>query len=79
MIFKLSTELLYVYLWGSWFLFYIKFAYSVPGMYKTEKIELSYYEIYAFCEPCPMCFGSIHLSRIKVNIILYLLTLTSKL
>jgi hypothetical protein len=25
-------------------------------------------EIYASCEPCPMCFGAIHLSRIKVEV-----------
>ncbi|XP_028790318.1 guanosine deaminase [Neltuma alba] len=30
-----------------------------------NKIELSDCEIYASCEPCPMCFGAIHLSRIK--------------
>ncbi|KAL0429507.1 UNVERIFIED_CONTAM: Guanosine deaminase [Sesamum radiatum] len=33
---------------------------------KLNKIELSDCEIYASCEPCPMCFGAIHLSRIKV-------------
>ncbi|CAA2953519.1 cytidine deoxycytidylate deaminase family [Olea europaea subsp. europaea] len=32
---------------------------------KLNKIELSECEIYASCEPCPMCFGAIHLSRIK--------------
>ncbi|CAI9770433.1 unnamed protein product [Fraxinus pennsylvanica] len=32
---------------------------------KFNKIELSDCEIYASCEPCPMCFGAIHLSRIK--------------
>ncbi|CAM8921431.1 unnamed protein product [Rhodiola kirilowii] len=32
---------------------------------KLGKIELSDCEIYASCEPCPMCFGAIHLSRIK--------------
>lgn len=32
---------------------------------KLGKIELSECEIYASCEPCPMCFGAIHLSRIK--------------
>ncbi|KAI5676361.1 hypothetical protein M9H77_07311 [Catharanthus roseus] len=32
---------------------------------KLNKIELSDCEIYASCEPCPMCFGAIHLSRIK--------------
>ncbi|KAI4335114.1 hypothetical protein L6164_013792 [Bauhinia variegata] len=30
-----------------------------------KQIELSNCEIYASCEPCPMCFGAIHLSRIK--------------
>ncbi|CAL9037544.1 unnamed protein product, partial [Musa banksii] len=33
---------------------------------KLGKIELDDCEIYASCEPCPMCFGAIHLSRIKV-------------
>ncbi|XP_042452072.1 guanosine deaminase-like isoform X1 [Zingiber officinale] len=33
---------------------------------KLGKIELSDCEIYASCEPCPMCFGAIHLSRLKV-------------
>lgn len=33
---------------------------------KLNRIELSDCEIYASCEPCPMCFGAIHLSRIKV-------------
>ncbi|PKA63038.1 Protoporphyrinogen oxidase, chloroplastic [Apostasia shenzhenica] len=32
---------------------------------KLGKIVLSDCEIYASCEPCPMCFGAIHLSRIK--------------
>ncbi|XP_078435311.1 cytidine/deoxycytidylate deaminase family protein [Wolffia australiana] len=32
---------------------------------KLGQIELSDCEIYASCEPCPMCFGAIHLSRIK--------------
>ncbi|KAL6639598.1 hypothetical protein ACP70R_023328 [Stipagrostis hirtigluma subsp. patula] len=32
---------------------------------KLGKIELSDCEIYASCEPCPMCFGAVHLSRIK--------------
>ncbi|KAI4303050.1 hypothetical protein MLD38_038729 [Melastoma candidum] len=32
---------------------------------KLDKIELSDCEIYASCEPCPMCFGAIHLSRAK--------------
>ncbi|KAH7527268.1 hypothetical protein ACOSP7_014856 [Xanthoceras sorbifolium] len=32
---------------------------------KLNQIELSDCEIYASCEPCPMCFGAIHLSRMK--------------
>jgi len=32
---------------------------------KLGRIELSDCEIFASCEPCPMCFGAIHLSRIK--------------
>ncbi|XP_065618019.1 guanosine deaminase isoform X1 [Quercus suber] len=32
---------------------------------KLKKMDLSECEIYASCEPCPMCFGAIHLSRIK--------------
>ncbi|KAI9186818.1 hypothetical protein LWI28_021264 [Acer negundo] len=32
---------------------------------KLNRIELSDCEIYASCEPCPMCFGAIHLSRLK--------------
>ncbi|XP_057515776.1 guanosine deaminase-like [Amaranthus tricolor] len=32
---------------------------------KLDRIELSDCDIYASCEPCPMCFGAIHLSRIK--------------
>ncbi|XP_030508774.2 guanosine deaminase isoform X1 [Cannabis sativa] len=32
---------------------------------KLKRIELSDCEIYASCEPCPMCFGAIHLSRLK--------------
>ncbi|KAK4773130.1 hypothetical protein SAY87_028149 [Trapa incisa] len=32
---------------------------------KLNRIELSDCEIYASCEPCPMCFGAIHLSRAK--------------
>uniref|UniRef100_A0A453ME25 CMP/dCMP-type deaminase domain-containing protein n=1 Tax=Aegilops tauschii subsp. strangulata TaxID=200361 RepID=A0A453ME25_AEGTS len=34
---------------------------------KLGKIELSDCEMYASCEPCPMCFGAVHLSRIKVH------------
>ena len=37
---------------------------------KLGKIELSDCEIYASCEPCPMCFGAVHLSRIKVHALL---------
>ncbi|XP_061376423.1 guanosine deaminase-like isoform X3 [Gastrolobium bilobum] len=32
---------------------------------KLNKIDLADCEIYASCEPCPMCFGAIHLSRVK--------------
>ncbi|KAJ7514208.1 hypothetical protein O6H91_23G033300 [Diphasiastrum complanatum] len=32
---------------------------------KLNRVELSDCEIFASCEPCPMCFGAIHLSRIK--------------
>ncbi|OIT34867.1 PREDICTED: uncharacterized protein LOC109244131 [Nicotiana attenuata] len=32
---------------------------------KLNCIELSDCEMYASCEPCPMCFGAINLSRIK--------------
>ncbi|XP_065854499.1 guanosine deaminase [Euphorbia lathyris] len=32
---------------------------------KLNRINLSDCEIYASCEPCPMCFGAIYLSRIK--------------
>eukprot|EP00249_Psilotum_nudum_P015751 c25503_g1_i1 orf=219-860(-) len=32
---------------------------------KLGRIELADCEMYASCEPCPMCFGSIHLARIK--------------
>ena len=32
---------------------------------KPGQIELSDCEIFTSCEPCPMCFGEIHLSRIK--------------
>ncbi|KAM3279804.1 hypothetical protein ACQJBY_046902 [Aegilops geniculata] len=32
---------------------------------KLGKIELSDCEMYASCEPCPMCFSAVHLSRIK--------------
>jgi predicted transporter len=34
---------------------------------KLGKVELADCEIYASCEPCPMCFGAVHLSRIKVQ------------
>ncbi|XP_042457500.1 guanosine deaminase-like isoform X1 [Zingiber officinale] len=36
---------------------------------KLGKIELSDCEIYASCEPCPMCFGAIHLSRLRVRLV----------
>ncbi|VYS56376.1 unnamed protein product [Arabidopsis thaliana] len=32
---------------------------------KLNEIKLLECEIYASCEPCPMCFGAIHLSRLK--------------
>eukprot|EP00270_Netrium_digitus_P005939 TRINITY_DN1800_c0_g1_i1.p1 TRINITY_DN1800_c0_g1~~TRINITY_DN1800_c0_g1_i1.p1 ORF type:complete len:186 (+),score=59.72 TRINITY_DN1800_c0_g1_i1:126-683(+) len=32
---------------------------------KLETYNLSECEIYASCEPCPMCFGAIHLSKMK--------------
>eukprot|EP00897_Mesotaenium_endlicherianum_P000130 jgi/Mesen1/10117/ME000075S09623 len=32
---------------------------------KLGRYDLSDCEIYASCEPCPMCFGAIHLSKIK--------------
>ncbi|KAL8166878.1 hypothetical protein V2J09_008377 [Rumex salicifolius] len=32
---------------------------------KLNRIELSDCEIFTSCEPCPMCFGAIHLSRVK--------------
>ncbi|MCO5588569.1 hypothetical protein L7F22_042526 [Adiantum nelumboides] len=30
-----------------------------------DRLELSDCAMYASCEPCPMCFGAIHLARIK--------------
>ncbi|CAL5208474.1 unnamed protein product [Lathyrus oleraceus] len=32
---------------------------------KLDQTYLPECEIYASCEPCPMCFGAIHLSKIK--------------
>ncbi|KAH6557895.1 hypothetical protein KP509_1Z087800 [Ceratopteris richardii] len=32
---------------------------------KLGRIELSGCDMYASCEPCPMCFGAIHLARFK--------------
>ncbi|XP_065852013.1 guanosine deaminase-like isoform X2 [Euphorbia lathyris] len=32
---------------------------------KLNRINLSDCEIYASCEPCPMCFGAIYLSKLK--------------
>ncbi|XP_045808944.1 guanosine deaminase-like [Trifolium pratense] len=32
---------------------------------KLDQVELPDCEIYASCEPCPMCFGAIHFSKIK--------------
>ncbi|GLT34280.1 hypothetical protein SLA2020_088040 [Shorea laevis] len=40
-------------------------VYPFQACKKLNQIELSDCEIYASCEPCPMCFGAIHLSRIK--------------
>ncbi|CAH1428648.1 unnamed protein product [Lactuca virosa] len=40
---------------------------EVTACKKLNQIELSDCEIYASCEPCPMCFGAIHLSRIKLR------------
>ncbi|CAI7909134.1 unnamed protein product [Closterium sp. NIES-53] len=34
---------------------------------KLGRYDLSDCELYASCEPCPMCFGAIHLSKIKVR------------
>lgn len=45
---------------------------------KLKRIELSDCEIYASCEPCPMCFGAIHLSRIKVIISVKLVCLSRR-
>jgi tRNA(Arg) A34 adenosine deaminase TadA len=35
---------------------------------KLDQISLAECEIYASCEPCPMCFGAIHFSSIKVSL-----------
>ncbi|PNX72493.1 tRNA-specific adenosine deaminase [Trifolium pratense] len=35
---------------------------------KLDQVELPDCEIYASCEPCPMCFGAIHFSKIKVSL-----------
>jgi cytidine deaminase len=35
---------------------------------KLERYDLSDCEIFASCEPCPMCFGAIHLSKMKVGL-----------
>eukprot|EP00246_Nothoceros_aenigmaticus_P006647 TRINITY_DN1968_c0_g1_i1.p1 TRINITY_DN1968_c0_g1~~TRINITY_DN1968_c0_g1_i1.p1 ORF type:complete len:117 (-),score=32.96 TRINITY_DN1968_c0_g1_i1:207-557(-) len=32
---------------------------------KLGRFDLSDCEIFASCEPCPMCFGAIHLSKMK--------------
>ncbi|XP_024637968.1 guanosine deaminase isoform X2 [Medicago truncatula] len=34
---------------------------------KLDQIYLTDCEIYASCEPCPMCFGAINLSKIKAS------------
>lgn len=46
-------------------------TFSSQACKKLNKIDLSDCEIYASCEPCPMCFGAIHLSRIKVSYSLF--------
>ena len=32
---------------------------------KLGRVDLSDCEIFASCEPCPMCFGSIHLAKFR--------------
>ena len=34
---------------------------------KFDAWRLNDCDIYVTCEPCPMCFGAVHLSRIKVH------------
>ncbi|KAF1894202.1 hypothetical protein Lal_00004126 [Lupinus albus] len=38
---------------------------EVKACQKLNQIDLSDCEIYASCEPCSMCLGAIHFSRIK--------------
>lgn len=45
--------------------FFLKLKYKACK--KLNSTKLSECEMYASCEPCPMCFGAIHLSRLKVN------------
>ncbi|KAK7855287.1 guanosine deaminase-like [Quercus suber] len=49
---------------GTRSLFYVM-VHIFQACKKLQQVELSDCEIYASCEPCPMCFGAIHLSRIK--------------
>ncbi|CAK8536798.1 unnamed protein product [Lathyrus sativus] len=35
---------------------------------KLDQISLADCEIYASCEPCPMCFAAIHFSKIKAGL-----------
>lgn len=32
---------------------------------KLDKVSLAGCELYTSCEPCPMCFGAIHFSKVK--------------
>jgi tRNA(Arg) A34 adenosine deaminase TadA len=47
--------------------FHSQCMFLIQACKKLGKVELSDCEIYASCEPCPMCFGAVHLSRIKVQ------------
>ncbi|KQK20247.2 hypothetical protein BRADI_1g53437v3 [Brachypodium distachyon] len=44
---------------------HIQCMFILQACIKLGRLELSDCEIYASCEPCPMCFGAVHLSRIK--------------
>lgn len=41
--------------------------FALQACRKLGRYDLSDCEIYASCEPCPMCFGAIHLSKLKVS------------